>query len=394
MHTAQTLLQQLSVDKPGSVTVTRLIEGVRLVPPQRFHQGYTAPICACVPSCAYSTPEIRTFVGEFKNSGQRKVSMVSEAKAQELRDSMSRLISDQIYGIAPVKGDADPTSLISADVEQARVMMTALLSTAGTDQVRPWWRTATPPLAPRTVQHNLFRPHVSTALPLYPYAGSRGPSAVTWKQLCRHERLRGMAAAWSGGRRARANEARPLPLQLVCLQSPKPNPLPLALRPSLPRRLELLQPRRLLPQTRRPGLHATSQLHTPGPQQLLLWQSNRVGHPLCDAVCWHFQVWIQKLRFSVHTGTCCDSQRSHRYKTWSTAIPEHARPPATDMALHLAREQRHGECFPSKRLAAASQARAAPGKPAWQQPPALGAPVLLCGCSRGYLGTTYITGGE
>lgn len=86
--------------------------------------------------------------------------MVSEAKAQQLRDSMSRVISDQIYGIAPVKGDADPTSLISADVEQARVMMTALLSTAVTEQVC-LRLTTSPMLTPHTVQRNLLCPDVS-----------------------------------------------------------------------------------------------------------------------------------------------------------------------------------------------------------------------------------------
>lgn len=61
--------------------------------------------------------------------------MVSDEKAQQLRDTMSNVICDQIYGVAPAKGSADPTSLVSADVEQARVMMSALLSSTASAQV-------------------------------------------------------------------------------------------------------------------------------------------------------------------------------------------------------------------------------------------------------------------
>eukprot|EP00892_Ulva_mutabilis_P003443 jgi/Ulvmu1/1470/UM011_0200.1 len=98
MHTAQTLLHKVLSDGDRKFTVTHLIDG------------------------------------EFKDTGQRRVIMASSEKAKQLRDSMSAIISDQIYSISPAQGVADPTSLVSADVEQARVLMSDLMSSKASEQ--------------------------------------------------------------------------------------------------------------------------------------------------------------------------------------------------------------------------------------------------------------------
>jgi hypothetical protein len=75
--------------------------------------------------------------GIAKLGGGRCVRIVADEHATEVKQGLSEIVSEQIYSLAPAVKVSDVSTLVTADIEQARSLMESLLSNKSDGKVLP-----------------------------------------------------------------------------------------------------------------------------------------------------------------------------------------------------------------------------------------------------------------